>query len=437
MKKNISIFLLHLIMLTFLSCPGLMKNTYTVSFESNSGTQVSSQTIEEGGLVSKPENPSRTGYSFMNWYSNPNLTTIWDFDSDTVSSDITLYAGWVISGIKNVSAGPSFSMFIRSDDTLWGMGANSRGQLGDGTENYSLIPIQIMTDVQFVETGDEHTMILKNDGTLWGTGFNEHGELGDGTQVNKSSPVHIMSDVASVSAGESHTMILKTDGTLWGTGANAWGQLGDGTGEDKYTPVQIMSEVKSVSAGSRHTLIIKTDGTLWGTGANSHSELGGTGDLWDNYDSPVQTMDNVESVSTGIFYSLILKTDGTLLGVGNNSYGQLGDGTESERHGYEDPIEMATNVRVISAAYNHTMYLKNDNTLWASGNNSYGELGDGSTNRILTHIQVMSDVQFVSIGRFHTLVIKVDDTMWGSGYNWMGNLGDGTQEDKHGFIEIK
>jgi uncharacterized repeat protein (TIGR02543 family) len=67
--------------------------TYTVSFESNGGSSVSSQTVNSGSTATRPTNPTRSGYTFDNWYSNSTLTTVYNFSS-TVTSNITLYAKW-------------------------------------------------------------------------------------------------------------------------------------------------------------------------------------------------------------------------------------------------------------------------------------------------------------------------------------------------------
>lgn len=67
---------------------------FTVTFNSNSGSSVDSQEIDDGSLVVQPEEPVRSGYMFSGWFSDVGLTSVWDFDTDTVTADITLYAKW-------------------------------------------------------------------------------------------------------------------------------------------------------------------------------------------------------------------------------------------------------------------------------------------------------------------------------------------------------
>jgi len=69
-------------------------NSYTVTFNSQGGSAVSSQTVNHGGKVSKPTDPTKTGYAFAGWYKESGCTNAWDFATDTVTSNITLYAKW-------------------------------------------------------------------------------------------------------------------------------------------------------------------------------------------------------------------------------------------------------------------------------------------------------------------------------------------------------
>ena len=66
----------------------------TVTFEPNGGTAVPSQTVRYGETVERPDNPTREGYHLVGWYSDIDLQNPWDFDTDTVQGNVTLYARW-------------------------------------------------------------------------------------------------------------------------------------------------------------------------------------------------------------------------------------------------------------------------------------------------------------------------------------------------------
>ena len=155
-----------------------------------------------------------------------------------------------------MSAGGKNTLYVKTDGTLWAMGNNSLGQLGDGTTTDRRMPIQVASGVASVSAGWHYTLYVKMSGTLWAVGYNGLGQLGDGTTTNRSTPVQIDSGVASVSAGGDHTLYVKTDGTLWAMGYNRYGQLGDGTTTDLSAPVQVAIGVASISAGDDHSLFL-------------------------------------------------------------------------------------------------------------------------------------------------------------------------------------
>ncbi|MBQ9867466.1 MAG: InlB B-repeat-containing protein [Lachnospiraceae bacterium] len=73
----------------------------TVTFDTGCDAIVSSQTVKRGGKITRPQNPVRTGYSFTGWYKSStsrDASYLWDFENDTVTNDITLYAGWKVEG---------------------------------------------------------------------------------------------------------------------------------------------------------------------------------------------------------------------------------------------------------------------------------------------------------------------------------------------------
>ena len=88
----------------------------TVSFESNGGTPIASQTLEGETKVDYPSVPTQNGYAFTGWYEDPSLTTLYDFTKD-VGQDITLYAGWVSMAT---------SYYSRSYLKAWGYNSSSQ-----------------------------------------------------------------------------------------------------------------------------------------------------------------------------------------------------------------------------------------------------------------------------------------------------------------------
>ncbi len=134
-------------------------------------------------------------------------------------------------------------------------------------------------------------------------------------------------------------------------------------------------------------------------------------------------MDDVLSVSAGDCHTMAIKTDGNLWSCGDNSSGQLGDGTESDRYSF---VKVMDDVLSVSAGYYHTMAIKTDGSLWAWGDNFYEQLGNGTTTHSDSPVKIMDDVLSVSAGRYSTIVIKSDNSLWAWGYNLNGELGDGT-----------
>ena len=74
---------------------GVSNNGYTVSFDSNGGTDVVSQELMYGDLVAEPEPPTREGYTFGGWYMDENCIYPWNMQEQIVSESTTLHALWI------------------------------------------------------------------------------------------------------------------------------------------------------------------------------------------------------------------------------------------------------------------------------------------------------------------------------------------------------
>ncbi len=138
-----------------------------------------------------------------------------------------------------------------------------------------------------------------------------------------------------------------------------------------------------------------------------------------------------QTVSAGYTHSVGIKTDGTLWAWGDNGYGQLGDGTTTNKN-IPTQIGSANNWESVSASGGFTVAIKADGTLWAWGNNTFGQLGDGTTTNRTTPTQIGTATNWTSVatGEGFALAIKDNGTLWSWGYNNLGQLGDGTTTNK-------
>jgi RHS repeat-associated protein len=233
-----------------------------------------------------------------------------------------------------------------------------------------------------VQAGLQYTCGVQQNGSLWCWGDNAHGGLGNGTQDNSLVPVEVVGmGWVSVAAGAWHTCGIKADQTLWCWGGNSAGEVGNGGTDDSLTPVQIggtdwQSVSVGVATGSFHTCGVKLDGSLWCWGENSAGQLG-TGSTAGSV-TPVQVGSATwTNMSGGNLHTCGVESDGTLWCWGDNEQGQIGDGTLTNRLA---PARVPGQAWAQVAAGNvHTCGRRQDGSLWCWGWNGEGEIGDGTT----------------------------------------------------------
>ena len=370
------------------------------------------------------------------------------------------------SGVKEISAGDNHTVAIKTDGTLWAWGDNEYvrnggeyGKLGNGNKpRLTTSPKQVGGDNDWdaVSAGSYHTVAIKNDGTLWAWGNNGIGQLGDNSTTNRGYPTKVNEPSEghgiwiAVSAGGNHTLAIKKDGTLWAWGANYSGQLGINRMDinNRTTPDQVkiigIAETAdddwiAVSAGSLHSMAIKSNGELWAWGHNTYGGELGIGNTTDKI-SPVKV--NEPSGGHGIWvavsaaerHTVAIKEDGTLWAWGNNGYGKLGIGSTGGTHYVPEQVsEPGPWVAVSAKGDSHTVAIKEDSTLWAWGDNSFGQLGNGKSGGSefsAVPVKVGDNWRKISAGYWHTAAIKEDGVLWSWGYNEYGQLGDATVKDK-------
>ena len=234
-----------------------------------------------------------------------------------------------------------------------------------------------------------------------------------------------------------------------GWGNDTQGQLGDGTsgnGHGYSTPVfaQTSATVSAIATADSHTLALKPDGTLLAWGYNDRGQLGdGTTTphlVPETVPAPsgIGPLSNVIAIAAGYRHSVALRSDGTVWTWGDNTYGQLGTGTTVYRVVPTRVVGLngagfLTGVVAIAAGYGHTVALKGDGTVWAWGRNDTGQVGNGTRTQQNTPVQVkgqdgtgyLTNVTAIAAGWYHTLALKPDGTAWGWGYSEDGELGVG------------
>jgi alpha-tubulin suppressor-like RCC1 family protein len=208
-----------------------------------------------------------------------------------------------------------------------------------------------------------------------------------------------------VASGDWHSVALREDGTVWTWGQNGHGQLGNGTTTDRATPALVpgLTDVIAVAAGKYHSLAVTHTGEVWAWGNNQHRQLGNNSS--DGALTPTRVVIEVPGTDTS-----------------------------------PPTFPPLTGVRAVAASEVHSVALKSDGTVWAWGNNDYGQLGTGNTfgSGTARRVAGLSGVQAlvaggyastpVTTGTAYTLAQDIEGAVWGWGNNAKCQLGEAAWE---------
>ena len=158
-----------------------------------------------------------------------------------------------------------------------------------------------------------------------------------------------------------------------------------------------------------------------------------------SYSSPKQVgaLTNWLKVSAGAYHSVAVKSDGTLWAWGNNDYGQLGYASGGGNRSSPQQIGALTDWYKSACGEVFTLSVKTDGTLWSWGYNSSGQLGLGNGTSYSSPKQVGSLTTWsdVACGTDFSFGLKTDGTMWTWGANANGQLGDNTTVSKSSPVQ--
>jgi len=363
--------------------------------------------------------------------------------------------------IVSTAVGNNHTVALTADGLLYSWGLGTNGQIGNGTTMNSALPVAVdMTGVLAGKTitsiaaGGDYSVVRTSDGKVFGWGTNTSGQLGNGTNTNSSIPVAVdMSgalagkSVSAIAVGNAQAVAITSDGKAYSWGG---GTRGDGSYfVSSNRPVAIsMAGVLSgktvtsaaVSSGG-HVLLLTSEGKVYGFGNNGNYQLGDGSNT--NATLPVAMYmggvlagKTVTAIGGGGFFSVMLTSEGKIYTVGNNGEGVLGDGTSVPNATL--PVAVITSgalsgktVTAISVASNSVMALTSEGKLLAWGSSTQSQLGNGTvtsanmpvpvdTSGVLSNITLAG----ISLGS-HAIAWGSDGKLYGWGNNANGQFGTG------------
>lgn len=351
------------------------------------------------------------------------------------------------SDITAISAGEYFQCALTTGGAVKCWGDNYDKVLGDlGTVDPDPFTPHTISGLgsgaASVSAGYDHACARRDDGSLrcWGDGG--FAQLGDGSTDDHATPVSVSAlagPAAAVGAGGHHSCALLADSRVQCWGSNGSGQLGNNEPWTRTTPMDVVglgSGVTAISAGDDHTCALLTSGAVrcWGSNANGQLGVGST----INQPTPVAVTalgsGNV-AISAAGAHSCAITSGGAVQCWGDNSKGQLGDGSQVDRSVPTPVSGLPGAIAHLGAGALYTCALTATGAAWCWGNNDSNQLGvvtaQTSSPQPLNLYYHGSVGRMIAAGGAHTCSISSDDRIRCWGGNGDGQLGLGDYDKRH------
>lgn len=285
--------------------------------------------------------------------------------------------------------------------------------------------------------------IIKDDGTLWGIGYNIGGKLGNGNATNQTSLVQEASgltDWEQIHAGYNTSAAFRNTNDLYMAGVNSYGQFGNGSTSTSNTFIYCTGNVSKWVGDGENSLILTTDGKIYGAGRNQEGQLGIGNNtqttVWTQEASGFTWIDLATSTANDAVV-LAVKDDGSLWGWGDGGYSKHGLGNIND---YNTPQLASTgNFVQVHAGDRHGAAIDDQNRLWYWGDDQGSQDGtDATFTPPNTPTMIDDNWHWVSLSKTTgrdcmMAIVKVltsfgagEGKVYGAGTNY-GQVGDGTK----------
>ncbi|MDX6276400.1 MAG: hypothetical protein QOJ72_528 [Nocardioidaceae bacterium] len=341
---------------------------------------------------------------------------------------------------NSIATGGQHACGIRTGGSLYCWGANSFGQVGDGSTSPRTSPRRIGTSHWLsVAAGRVSTCGIRSDRLLYCWGYNGFGGVGDGTTVDRTTPRRVGSaHWLQVTVGQSGTCGITTSHKLYCWGNNDEGELA--TGDDRlFTPVPrrvgTSSSWTHVTAGFFHLCATTDSHRLYCWGYDAFGQVGIGADIASVAPPTVRTVTRVGTKSdwtmaaAGGEGSCGLRTGGRAFCWGSNADGRIGDGTTDDRSAPVQAGEDFAEWSTIATGDNHTCAVSTHHALDCWGLNFVGQLGVGDTATRVTPAREdrgFGDWKTVAVGDSFSCGLRSNKQLYCWGLNDLGQLGVGS-----------
>jgi alpha-tubulin suppressor-like RCC1 family protein len=317
--------------------------------------------------------------------------------------------------VAEVASSNSDEYALLTDGSVYAWGLGTAGELGDGTWQNSLaepVQVQFPPGVKIAWLPDDvmpfdTALAVDTTGHVWGWGNNGGGELCLGTTRPYDTPVELpLLDVTSA-AGASNHALYDAGGIVYACGQNLEGSLGDGSFASTTTAVPVPgldgSSVIGLVAAFANAGALLSNGEYFDWGYNANGQLG-DGHLGGASDVPVRvTLPGpvTQAAQGGSIWNngqtLVMLSDGSLWAWGDDSNGQLGNGTTGMQ---PSPVPFyplpGVTYRSLATGSATSYAVSTTGKVYAWGASFVGQVGDGTTRTTRTPVVVASGATAIS-----------------------------------------